>query len=147
MKRQCPIWNVLKNCLTQLLWCMNAPERTEMKNPFKVGQIVYHPVHGKCEIANIDPHSTSAAVYLKNMGWFPVGILSYEPWPAPVHSLPFVPVLQPGDWIRAITKSGMMSQLVEVIKEHEDSVETSYGKIEKASYNLFMVAKDPVKFN
>lgn len=63
-----------------------------MKNPFYEGDVVYHPTYGKAIVVMTANYSEPAIqISTKEYGcfWTSTQILSFEPWPEPVHERPF----------------------------------------------------------
>ena len=61
-----------------------------MNNPFRVGDKVYHHREGLVTITKISEGPALIRVEKdKDYWWFPVEMLSFEPWTAPVHKRPF----------------------------------------------------------
>ena len=66
-----------------------------MKRVFNVGDVVYHPKYGKGVVKNVDSAVRSEDPYFVEWmvtyypGWFAESMLSFEPWPKPVHVKPF----------------------------------------------------------
>ena len=130
------------------LLCMNVHERFEMKNPFKVGQTVYHPVYGKSEVGAIDKHQRSThPVYLKGKAWVLVELLSYEPWPKPVHEKPFIPQLLHKQWVVVKQLCSSNTFLTRVDEELPEKVKTSCGLLSKDGHQFFRIAPTPIEFN
>ena len=113
-----------------------------MKNPFKIGQTVYHPIYGSSKVGAIDEHRHSThPVYLKDKGWVQVELLSYEPWPKPVQEKPFTPQLQPRQWI-VVQQSSSGNMVLTRVDE-----ETTCGLLLKDGYRFFRIAPTPLEFN
>ena len=64
-----------------------------MNRVFKHSDVVYHPQYGKGDVTSIDQSPRSQCPYhvvFKSVSmWCKDVMLSYEPWPPPVHVKPF----------------------------------------------------------
>lgn len=119
-----------------------------MKNPFKIGQTVYHPIYGSSKVGAIDEHQHSThPIYLNDKGWVQVELLSYEPWPKPVHEKPFVKQLQPKQWIVVQQNNTGNMVLTRVDEELPEKVKTTCGLLSKDGYRFFRIAPTPLEFN
>ena len=57
-------------------------------NQFKAGDVMYHPRHGRVVLRGGAVENKGVSVEL--FGWIHIALLSYKPWPAPVHERPLL---------------------------------------------------------
>ena len=57
-------------------------------NQFKDGDVMYHPYYGMVCVQ--DGAAVNEAIRIKGKGYIASSLLSYKPWPAPVHERPLL---------------------------------------------------------
>ena len=79
-------YKILALTTMAMLWQIAKDEHEE--SIFVVGDTVYHPTLGKCTVTNIQDDVILVAVFQGNEFQTTQELLSFEPWPLPVHVRP-----------------------------------------------------------
>lgn len=108
-----------------------------MKNPFKVGDKVYHARFGLIEIQAIYNRERLKAMVDGNLESVSIELLSFSPWPKPNHERPWEPSLNKGDVVFIRIGNGEIRG-IEVMVEYEHYILCSGGvSYTKRQYQIF----------
>lgn len=118
-------------------------------NPFKSGDVVYHPMYGKLVVSktperddDICPCQSSETGVTMFLDYF---FLSFKPWGDACHERPFEPKTTPGQMVMILPKYSSFHEIVEETETHVIT-DTEGGGYLKENYKFFNVGEQ-IKFD